>query len=250
MAGCSGFSKGFMFVIGLIFWAAAAGLCYLGVWGFIQHHRYEHLAEHLYIIAPATIIIAAAFFFFVLGIFGCVGACKEQRCLLALFFSLLLLIFVGMVCAGVLGWMYRDNVDKAMHDGLHQGLHDYNLENETYWKEEIDFMQTNLQCCGVDNYTDWKKTPWAQETHRPYPDSCCKSANCSIAVNGTTPVYQEGCLPTMKDMFKTNLGIVAGVSAAFALILILGMIFSCVLICKRRSEVPYVGLNEPSGMRV
>lgn len=250
MAGCSGMSKAFMVIISLVFWAAAAGLFFLGSWVFVQHHRYEHLAEHLYTLVPATIVLAAGFFFFILGIFGCVGACKEQRCLLAMFFSLILLIFVGMVCAGVLGWMYRGQVDTAMHKGLHDGLEDYNLENETYWKEEIDFMQSNLKCCGVENDTDWGRTPWAKETHKPYPDSCCVNSNCSILVNGTAQVYHDGCYTKMKDMFLTHLGVIAGVCAGFAVVLILGMIFSCVLICKRRSEVPYVGLSEPSGMRV
>ncbi|CAH1796917.1 unnamed protein product [Owenia fusiformis] len=59
---------------------------------------------------PAVIIIGVGIMMFLIGLIGCVGGCKENRCILATFFSLLLIILTAMVIAGVLAYVYRDQV--------------------------------------------------------------------------------------------------------------------------------------------
>lgn len=249
MCNSSGPSKAVMGFISFLFWACAAGLLFISIWVFVEYRHYQYLAQALYILVPASFLLATGCFFIVLGILGCVGACKEKKCILGLFFTLTLIILVGMICAASLGWVYREDVDSAVNDGLMKGLQRYDMENETYWQSEVDFMQTEMKCCGVGNYTDWLATPWHDRTTKPYPESCCTGLNCTYTAQDKN-LNPNGCYSLMKDQFMMHLGVIAGVAAAFAVVLILGMAFSCVLICKRRSEVPYIGLNEPSGMRV
>jgi len=235
---------------------AAGGLIFVGAWVYKEYQHYEELTEARYTLVPATIMMAVGVFFFVLGLVGCVGAFKEQKCLLGLFFSLLLIIFVGLVAGAVLAYVYRSKIDTAVHKQLSEGVSTmYGNPNETTWTDEIDFMQSELKCCGVNNYTDWKTSDWYTEyqngTHFPYPNSCCENQKCNYkSSNETTGVYPNGCHGYLKDQFLIHLGVIAGVAAAFALVQILGMVCSCVLICRRKSEVPYIGLNEPNGMRV
>ncbi|KAK2164480.1 hypothetical protein LSH36_63g09008 [Paralvinella palmiformis] len=227
---------------------AAAGLICIGAWVYKEYHHYDLIAESLYTLVPATILMAVGVFFFLLGIIGFIGAYKEQKCLLGLFFTILLVILVGMVSTAILGYIKRADVESAVEQGIKQGMDAYN--NETVWKNQIDFMQSELKCCGLDNYTDWFQTP-----RKTYPNSCCVNNTCAYPKNSTSidPMLFNngtGCYVLVKDQFIKHLGIVTGVALAFVIVLILGMAFSCVLICKRRSQVPYIGLREPSGMRV
>ena len=65
-----------------LFQAAAAGLIFVGVWVYTEYRHYEQMGEATYTLIPATIIMALGVFFFILGLVGCVGAFKEQRCML------------------------------------------------------------------------------------------------------------------------------------------------------------------------
>ena len=57
---------------------------FMGAWMYKEYRHYDQIAEAKYTLIPATIIMASGVFLFLLGIIGCVGACKEQKCLLAL----------------------------------------------------------------------------------------------------------------------------------------------------------------------
>ena len=48
----------------------------------MEYRNYEQMGEATYTLIPATIIMALGIFFFILGLVGCVGAFKEQRCML------------------------------------------------------------------------------------------------------------------------------------------------------------------------
>ena len=39
----------------------------------------------------------------------------------------------------------------------------------------MDIIQSSLTCCGVDNYSDWRNSPWYnQSEHGLAPETCCK----------------------------------------------------------------------------
>jgi len=244
--------KAFLGILSLVFWGVAAGLMFMGAWMFKEYQHYDEIAEAKYTLISATIIMASGVFLFLLGIIGCVGAFKEQKCLLALFFSVMLLIFVGLVAGSALAYVYRDQVDSRVMDGITEGLDKYGSKNHSVITDEVDFMQSKLQCCGLHNYTDWLNTTWYHgQTNKTvaYPNSCCVDGKCDFA-NNSTVLYQKGCYDKLRDQFLGHLGIIAGVGTAVAIIQILGMVCSCVLICRRKSDMPYIGLNEPTGMRV
>jgi tetraspanin-3 len=249
-------TKAFLTILSLVFWGAAAGLMFMGAWIYKEYHNYNEIADAKYILVPATITMACGVFLFLLGMIGCIGAFKEQKCLLALFFSVLLIIFVGLVAGSALAYVYRDEVKDNVRKGVEEGLQKYG--NDTVITHEMDFVQSHLQCCGNHSAADWIETPWYKHMENKtviYPTSCCKDGVCMYPPHGATNytdanLYTDGCYDKLFNQFHSHLGIVSGVGAAFAIIQILGMVCSCVLICRRKSEVPYIGLNEPTGMRV
>lgn len=36
-------------------------------------------------------------------------------------------------------------------------------------------LHLQLECCGVQNYTDWTATPWYGQHNNSVPQSCCKA---------------------------------------------------------------------------
>ena len=63
--------------------AAAALLCVIVGYIFFANAHYEKVTTSTNILVPASLFFAVGVFLFLLGIVGCVGAYKEQKCLLA-----------------------------------------------------------------------------------------------------------------------------------------------------------------------
>lgn len=239
-------SKVCLIVISLIFWAAAAGLFFIGGWVYNTYNHYNELTTANITLIPASIILAVGVFMFILGICGCVAACKENKILLAVLFSVLLVILCAEVTAAGLAYGFREDVKKAVRDGLYHALNNYTGTQ----KDQINYVQKQLKCCGVKNATDWKDSEGWNSTY--VPESCCMGSNCTKPElkPDSKKIFQKGCFLELNDIFASNLGYIAGVSLSFAVLQFLGMICSCILFC-RSKEVRYEVLGGPnSGLRV
>ncbi|KAL4227499.1 Tetraspanin [Mactra antiquata] len=254
MARCSSVtSKICLSVIGFVFWGAAAALIFMGAWVYHTYKHFSELTTASLTLIPAGIIIIVGVFLFILGCIGCIAACKENKCLLAIFFSLLLIVLTAEITAGVLGYVFRKEVDKTVHDGLEDAINKYDNKTGGSMKDQIDYLQSELHCCGITNASDWSSaTIWKKNATGYVPSSCCKNANkttCNLKI-GSSDIYKDGCLESLKTKFEKNLVYVTSVAVAFAVIQLLGMICSCILMC-RSQEVRYEILGGPnSGLRV
>jgi hypothetical protein len=256
MAVCRNLSKCLLAIVNVFFLLIGIGLIILGSFMFAKYARYgEDLLETIgTALLPTLILVVVGIMALILGILGCIATFKGQKCVTGLFFTLLLLIFVGLIAGGVLSYVYSKNIEKTVNDALLRGLEKYFSSMEI--KAEIDDMQSQGHCCGVNNYTDWKDTTWylnqSDPTHS-YPESCCVDRNCTYNTTDDARLYQESCYHKLLTTVKDHLVVVGSIAGGFALILIIGMILSCVLILGRRrrpQEVPYIGLPDPDGMRV
>ena len=57
-------------------------LLMVGIMLFLDLHGVERISDAKHILVPASIFIAAGIVLFLLGVVGCAGALKEQKCLL------------------------------------------------------------------------------------------------------------------------------------------------------------------------
>jgi len=253
MNGCAITSRAVLIIISLVFLAATIASLYIGVEIYITYQHFNEVTTSQYVLIPASILIAIGIFMLVLFIISCLSSCKESKCLLACLFMLLLVVFVAEVAAGVLGYMYQDKFEGALRDGIENGVQNYTSPT---MKNQVDYIQDNLQCCGVQNYTDWETSAFYTQHNNTFPSSCCHSVNgtttkvCNLANKGF--IYTDGCFQKLEDLLKGNLALIAGVAVAFALIQILGMICSCILLCHSKSEVPYEniqGFSSSGGIR-
>ena len=62
---------------------AGGGMIFLGSWVYKTYHHFDELTTANFTLVPATIVLVVGSLLFLLGLLGCVGACKENKCLLA-----------------------------------------------------------------------------------------------------------------------------------------------------------------------
>ncbi|KAL3867123.1 hypothetical protein ACJMK2_044352 [Sinanodonta woodiana] len=243
-------SKVILTVIGVIFWGAAAGLIFVGAWVYHTYNNYSHLTKDNLTLIPAGIVITVGVFLFILGCIGCLAAVKEHKCVLAVFFFILLVVLVAEVTAGVLGYVYRVDVKSAVKDGLTEAVQKY--QGGPGSDEQVDYLQTELQCCGIMNASDWLNgTEWSKSKIHAglVPQSCCIKFNCTATILAKE-IYMDGCYDKLQQQFLSKLVYIASIAIAFAVLQLLGMICSCILMC-RSQEIRYETLGGPnSGLRV
>uniref|UniRef100_A0A5F8GT87 Tetraspanin-3 n=1 Tax=Monodelphis domestica TaxID=13616 RepID=A0A5F8GT87_MONDO len=187
-------SKTVLVFLNLIFWAAAGILCYVGAYVFITYDDYDHFFEDVYTLIPAVVIIAVGTLLFIIGLIGCCATIRESRCGLATFVIILLLVFITEVVVVVLGYVYRAKVESEVDRRIQKVYKTYNGTSPDAASRAIDYVQRQLHCCGIRNYSDWENTDWFKETkNQSVPLSCCKASasTCNGSLAHPADLYSE-----------------------------------------------------------
>lgn len=172
----------------------------------------------------ANVLLICGIIITCVSFLGFLGALKENRCLLLTFFLLLFFLMLVELTAACMLLMYEGKIADVIKDELHKGLKDAKgstqttAVNSSVAMSEWDVLQTTLDCCGVNNYTDWGETK---------PASCCVD-KCDTQ----KPKYrQKGCLEMMKTLFEDNF-LTTGISViVLCIVEVLGMCFAMTLFC-------------------
>uniref|UniRef100_UPI0037E8A05A tetraspanin-3 n=1 Tax=Semicossyphus pulcher TaxID=241346 RepID=UPI0037E8A05A len=235
-------SKTVLVFLNLIFWAAAGILCYIGAYVFITYDDYDHFFEDVYTLIPAIIIIAVGTLLFVIGLIGCCATIRESSCGLATFAAILLLVFVTECVVVVLGYTYRAKVEDEVNHSIQKVYNEYNGTNTDAPSRAIDYVQRQLHCCGIHNYSDWRNTRWFKESkNNSVPVSCCQPtiSNCTGTLTRPADLYQEGCEALVVKKLKEIMMYVIWAALTFASIQMLGMLCACVVLCRRSHDPAY-----------
>jgi len=238
-----------MIFVGLCYLASASGLFYIGIWVFSTYDHFDEIADATLTLLPASIIIGVSVFMCIVGILAFLAACKNNRLLLAVFFSLILIVLIGDVLAGVLGYVYRSKVKGVLDEDLMYAVDNYNI---SVYKEQIDYMQDKFECCGVHNASDWliAKT-WKVNHAGEVPFSCCRddlAANVTCNTTIKSPdINTKGCVMKLKDEFRLNLIYIAGAGVFLAIIQMLALMSTCILVCRTKEQNNYQALGDRVG---
>lgn len=193
--------------------------------------------------------VGVALFF--LGIMGFYGSKHENRCLLALYFFLIFVVFVVEIVAGVMSLIFYPELKGAAIDttnlyGLQEVSTNYSewtgdrkdmsQDITQYW----DFFQSKAKCCGFSHVEDWNNSTYFKITER-YPPSCCDKGDFdkvfqdNNVVNGSC-TFQEVENYTdhlsCTDQAKNNIKILGGVALGVLFLEFISMLSSC---CMYRS---------------
>ena len=86
----------------------------VGIYLKVGDNKFIDVAEELSTISKyatlGNLMIAVGVIILIVAFFGCCGAIKESQCLLTVFFTFLMLIFILELAAGIFGFINRDEV--------------------------------------------------------------------------------------------------------------------------------------------
>uniref|UniRef100_A0A5S6QEV0 Tetraspanin n=1 Tax=Trichuris muris TaxID=70415 RepID=A0A5S6QEV0_TRIMR len=236
-------SKMCLGVLGALFLATAIGAFVVSGYVLVTYKHYDSFTTAQYALIPATFFTFVGVVFLITGFIGCWSMCNENKCLLFSFFLALLLILTLLITSVTLSFTYKSQINELIVNSSMDALYKYGpLDGrETI---QVDFMQTQMQCCGFTNYTDWVSTPWGHQHPDEVPKSCCKSGIvCTGSMSNITTINVRGCYPKWKELLTSNIKQIAVGSLSLTLILLVGMVCTCSLLCYKRRDPNYSSLN-------
>ncbi|XP_041522648.1 tetraspanin-4 isoform X1 [Microtus oregoni] len=226
--GCLQGVKYLMFAFNLLFWLGGCGVLGVGIWLAATQGNFATLSSSFPSLSAANLLIVTGTFVMAIGFVGCIGALKENKCLLLTFFVLLLLVFLLEATIAVLFFAYSDKIDSYAQEDLKKGLHLYGTQGNVGLTNAWSIIQTDFRCCGVSNYTDWFEVYNATRV----PDSCCLEFSDSCGLHAPGTWWKSPCYETVKAWLQENLLAVGIFGLCTALVQILGLTFAMTMYCQ------------------
>ncbi|KAF3846800.1 hypothetical protein F7725_003878, partial [Dissostichus mawsoni] len=159
--GCFGFLKAMMVVFNGIIFLAGAAILGVGIWVKVDSGsilsflgKIENApAELSQLLNVGYLLIAIGALLLVIGFLGCCGAVKESKCMLLLFFVIVLVVFIAEVAGAVVILVFRPL----------------------------------LHCCGFYNSSDFVDSPYYQSYGKLFPPQCCPG----LMITGCFPKIKQ-----------------------------------------------------------
>lgn len=235
-------------VFNVFFLLCGMGILGIGIWVRLDMVQFDALLGTSMLPIAAYVLIAAGAVVLLISLAGCFGALMENRSLLGLYFSFMLLIFLMEAAAAVLGALFYDQVKPLLTTHVESAIiNKYGDPNFKIVTQAVDVLQQQFGCCGFDNPRDWENSTfatssaWENSTAPAVPISCCRDQNqpnCNREFNSTLN-FDQGCIDSMASWMSEHLVYVLAVAIVVALTQLLGMIFA-ICLCKQVGEDDFV----------
>ncbi|XP_015248742.1 PREDICTED: tetraspanin-16 [Cyprinodon variegatus] len=241
--GCFGFLKGMMFVFNGIIFLAGIAILGVGIWVKVDSGSIFNFLEEIEDVPPEInqvlnvgyLLIAIGGVLVIIGFLGCCGAIRESKCMLMLFFIIILLVFIAEVAGAVVLLVFQPLAGEILQkfgDEVVKNIKDQYGKNEDItglWNSTMD----TLQCCGFYNYTDFKGSPYNNQGNK-YPTQCCQSDLPCIEATAMLKNI-DGCFHKIEKLISENTNVIVAVGLGIAALEVCAMIVSMILYCKIKS---------------
>ncbi|WKY15079.1 hypothetical protein Q1695_000526 [Nippostrongylus brasiliensis] len=195
----------------------------VGVWLYMERTDFHELTPTSFsAFSTAGLCCSMGVAVWIICTVGYISATAYNRRLLCTYIGFVILLAFIQTITAVLGFSYKEATREHVRTDLLHNInrpvlvtgqgHMYNLTNS--W----DRLQKSLECCGVNNKSDWfYSSRWP--SHEFVPDSCCDPAyfvdvdsmqNCG-KVNETI-VFQQGCYEVFADWLYHHVSIMNWIS--------------------------------------
>ncbi|CAN0428727.1 CD151 antigen-like isoform X1 [Lampetra fluviatilis] len=225
-----------LLVFNFIFWLTGAGVMAVGVWTLVEKGDYLSLLASSTFATTAYILILAGSVVMLTGLLGCCAVVRERRGCLAAYCGLLLLIFLLEVIAGILAYLYRQQLSEELKSHMNKTIvESYGQPDQQRVTDAMDKLQQEFKCCGSHDWNDWQRSDWvkvAAAEGRLVPDSCCKSptTHCGRRDHPSNINRVEGgCITKLEVILQEHLLLIGAVGIGVACLQVLGMILTCCL---------------------
>ncbi|KAM9391595.1 uncharacterized protein KZ484_003116 [Pholidichthys leucotaenia] len=197
------FKKYFLFLSNFIFTVLGLVVLGLGMWGLVTKESFA--LENIGSIGtdPMLILVTLGVLLTTLCLWGCIGAIRENCCLLKLFSTTVLVLIAVQVLAAILTYSLQDQIGGYMRSGMLAAMAHY--QDDLDLRFITDEIQSNLQCCGADNYRDWEINIY-YNCSSPGVLACGVPATCCVdpLENGTVWNSQCGVGAQLLDEFTAQ----------------------------------------------
>ncbi|XP_030755575.1 tetraspanin-5 isoform X1 [Sitophilus oryzae] len=241
--------KYMIFGFNVLFWML--GLCILtvGVWAWSEKDIFNNLGKVANAaLDPAFILICVGTVTFVIGFTGCVGALRENTCLLATYAIFLSALLLFEMTAGILGFIFKDWIKAQAAIGFQSFIIHYREDPDQ--QNLIDWIQEDwLQCCGIEGPKDWDRNNYFNCSSRDVgsreacgvPFSCCKRQPTELITNKqcgydvrkpgfafdvSKIINEQGCLEAVEEWTEKNMISIASCTFVVLFLQILGICFA------------------------
>lgn len=243
--------KYLLFSYNIVFWLAGVAFLGAGLWAWSEKGVLSDLTKvtRLHGIDPVVLVLMVGVVMFTLGFAGCVGALRENICLLKFFCGTIVLIFFLELAVAVLAFLFQDWVRDRFREFFESNIRSY--RDDIDLQNLIDSLQKANQCCGAYGPEDWDLNVYFNCSGASYsrekcgvPFSCCvpdpaqKVLNTQCGYDVRTQlkskwdefIFTKGCIPALEGWLPRNIYIVAGVFIAISLLQIFGIFLAKTLI--------------------
>ncbi|XP_027693909.1 tetraspanin-1 isoform X2 [Vombatus ursinus] len=181
---CFTFLKVTMIIFNLLIFVCGGVLLGVGIWVSVDSPSFLKIfgpvsASAMQFVNVGYFLIAAGCVLLVLGFLGCYGAHKENKCVLLMFFSILLVIFIAEIAAAVVALVYTSLAENMLYTLVVPVI-------EKEYGQQPDITQVwnstmeGLHCCGFNNYTDFTYSPYVKK-YGNFPSFCCANDTVSCS---------------------------------------------------------------------
>ncbi|XP_077999507.1 tetraspanin-33-like isoform X2 [Glandiceps talaboti] len=232
------------------FWTVGTILLAIGIYAEVVKAEYNAVSNLM--ASPTIFLIIVGSVMWIMGFLGCIGTLRENLTLLKIYGSVIIVIVILEIMAGVTALVFKTHVRKfvasQVSDAIEYYYDDIDLQNG------IDAMQLNLKCCGGFQYTDWNKNPYFScdaptRSACGVPYSCCKSTaddvintQCGYGAQNLNrqeadeTIFVRGCVDAFILWCQDNLDIMGGICLGVVIPQLLGIILCYLFINAIREE--------------
>jgi len=243
-----------MFFFNFIFWLMGLLLIGIGIyaimdkWSSGEAFKLNTIFDVIFNVGFLLLLIGVVVF--IVSFAGCIGALRENMCLLRFYSLCLLLFFLAEMTVIALGFIYPHKLTEFLEKELSQKLIQ-SYRDDLDFQNIIDLIQQDFECCGLSSfgYEDWnnneyfnctEENPSVERCGVPY--SCCHvdeesivplNLMCGFEVQSTlrekkenrakdigdvmSKINTRGCIETIQGLIENNLYTVGGVAIGIAL---------------------------------
>nr|XP_005988136.2 PREDICTED: tetraspanin-10 [Latimeria chalumnae] len=229
----------------------------VGIWGLID--KESLVEEQISYIGtdPMLFFVLVGVIVSVMSFSGCMGALRENECLLK-FFTLCIVLFVVLeVLGGIIVYTLRKQIWEHLENGIQMAVRRY--QDDPDLRFIIDEIQMGLKCCGVKSYHDWERNLYFN-CSSPGVHACGVPASCCIdpLENGTVTnsqcgfgtlhlevvlaqnfIYPSGCMAQIIRWINNHMGFIG----AFGIILMIIEVVGLLLATKIMGDIELIKAN-------
>ncbi|XP_030646998.1 tetraspanin-1 [Chanos chanos] len=242
---CLTFVKVMMVAFNLLIFLGGGNLLAVGIWVTVDGGTFLKVIgpfpeDPVHAVNVGFFCIATGGVLVLLGLLGCCGVQKESRCLLVAFFSIILIIFIAEVAAGVMTLAFTSLSEDIFKTWAGSAL------QTQYGKDRVvtgmwNSTMTELKCCGLTNYTDFTNSYYYNTNHQSYPPSCCLGNTTSACREEDAQANMvPGCFEQLLVSMQRSIAVIGGIALGVCALELAAMVMSmCLYVIWRGQEAEH-----------